>query len=100
MAADSTHFLTVPTSREVAEQGVHADLRTWFAKTFGVPTLAQRHAWPAIVAKQNLLLSSPTGSGKTLAAFLPLFSELVQGSRDGLHCLYVSPLKALCRDVA
>jgi ATP-dependent helicase Lhr and Lhr-like helicase len=100
MAAELIHFLTVPPSREVAEQGLHADLRQWFATTYATPTLAQRFAWPAICARQNCLLSSPTGSGKTLAAFLPIVHDIATTSPNRLQCLYVAPLKALCRDVA
>src|SRR6266542_160816 len=99
MADDCIHFLNVPASREVAEQGLHADLRRWFTSTYGAPTLAQRHAWPAIALGEHFLLSSPTGSGKTFAAFLPIFSEILAQRTSGLQCLYVAPLKALCRDV-
>lgn len=99
MAANAMHFLTIPPSREIAEQGLHADLRSWFAATYGEPTLAQRHAWPTILAQKQFLLSAPTGSGKTLAAFLPVLSEILTQPADGLQCLYVAPLKALCRDV-
>ena len=43
----------------------------------------------------SLLLIAPTGGGKTLAGFLPTLAELADGTRQGLHTLYVSPLKAL-----
>ncbi|PRX38345.1 ATP-dependent helicase Lhr and Lhr-like helicase [Meinhardsimonia xiamenensis] len=46
-----------------------------------------------------LLLVAPTGGGKTLAGFLPSLLELAAGARDGLHTLYVSPLKALAADI-
>jgi ATP-dependent Lhr-like helicase len=46
-----------------------------------------------------LLLVAPTGGGKTLAGFLPTLAELAQGGREGLHTLYVSPLKALAADI-
>jgi len=45
-------------------------VREWFERAFDAPTPAQREAWPAIAAGENVLLSAPTGSGKTLAAFL------------------------------
>lgn len=49
---------------------------------------------------QHALLVAPTGAGKTLSGFLPSLAELI-GTRgfDGLHTLYVSPLKALAVDV-
>lgn len=45
------------------------------------------------------LLIAPTGGGKTMAGFLPTLSELADGGRDGLHTLYISPLKALAADI-
>ncbi|MBU2991989.1 ligase-associated DNA damage response DEXH box helicase [Octadecabacter sp. 1_MG-2023] len=47
----------------------------------------------------SLLLIAPTGGGKTLAGFLPSLVELSGGDHDGLHTLYVSPLKALAADI-
>ena len=46
-----------------------------------------------------LLLIAPTGGGKTLAGFLPSLTELADGNHEGLHTLYVSPLKALASDI-
>jgi len=46
------------------------------------------------------LLIAPTGGGKTLAGFLPTLPELADGTHQGLHTLYVSPLKALTTDIA
>lgn len=45
------------------------------------------------------LLIAPTGGGKTMAGFLPTLADLADGSHDGLHTLYVSPLKALAADI-
>ncbi|MDA7428433.1 ligase-associated DNA damage response DEXH box helicase [Primorskyibacter aestuariivivens] len=45
------------------------------------------------------LLIAPTGGGKTMAGFLPTLAELAAGGHDGLHTLYVSPLKALAADI-
>ena len=45
------------------------------------------------------LLIAPTGGGKTLAGFLPSLVELADGSHQGLHTIYVSPLKALAADI-
>ena len=49
---------------------------------------------------ETALLIAPTGGGKTLAGFLPSLVELAAQPRDGIHTLYVSPLKALGTDVA
>ncbi len=46
-----------------------------------------------------MLLIAPTGGGKTLSGFLPSLVELADGRHEGLHTLYVSPLKALAADI-
>lgn len=53
-------------------------------------------------AGRSTLLVAPTGAGKTLAGFLPSLVELTEPGRerDGLHTLYISPLKALAVDIA
>ncbi|MEX0316650.1 MAG: ligase-associated DNA damage response DEXH box helicase [Ruegeria sp.] len=45
------------------------------------------------------LLIAPTGGGKTMAGFLPTLADLADGAHEGLHTLYVSPLKALAADI-
>ena len=48
---------------------------------------------------RSALLVAATGAGKTLAGFLPTICELADQPSEGLHTLYVSPLKALAVDV-
>ena len=48
---------------------------------------------------QSVLLVAPTGGGKTLAGFLPSLMDLADHPQEGLHTLYISPLKALAVDV-
>ncbi|MCL7405351.1 ligase-associated DNA damage response DEXH box helicase [Paradonghicola geojensis] len=50
-------------------------------------------------SEKALLLIAPTGGGKTLAGFLPSLVELADGTHEGLHTLYISPLKALAADI-
>jgi len=50
-------------------------------------------------AGRSALLVAATGAGKTLAGFLPTICELADHPVEGLHTLYVSPLKALAVDV-
>ncbi len=52
----------------------------------------------ARAANPSTLLIAPTGGGKTLAGFLPTLAEL-SGPTQGLHTLYISPLKALTADI-
>jgi ATP-dependent Lhr-like helicase len=74
------------------------DVRSWFQARFGMPTAAQRLAWPIIAAGESLLLCTPTGSGKTLAGLLPILDRIRTKRRARLQALYLAPLKALVQD--
>ena len=72
----------------------------WFARQGWVPRPHQLAMLDAARAGESALLIAPTGGGKTLAGFLPSLVDLAEAPRDGLHTLYVSPLKALATDIA
>ena len=76
-----------------------APLAGWFAAKGWGPRRHQLAMLAAARAGRDALLVAPTGSGKTLAGFLPTLAELIEAPQDGLHTLYVSPLKALAVDV-
>jgi len=67
---------------------------------FFEPTFPQVLAFSPILSRQNVLLIAPTGSGKTEAVLLPVFSSFIQ-QRDekGIAIVYVTPLRALNRDM-
>jgi ATP-dependent Lhr-like helicase len=71
----------------------------WFAERGWTPHRHQLELLEAARHDRSALLIAPTGGGKTLAGFLPSLAELVEAAPDGLHTLYVSPLKALTVDV-
>ncbi|MGE0724181.1 MAG: ligase-associated DNA damage response DEXH box helicase [Alphaproteobacteria bacterium] len=76
-----------------------ARFRAWFDQRGWSP---HRHQVELIAAAEegaSALLMAPTGGGKTLAGFLPSLIELDARPVDGLHTLYVSPLKALAVDI-
>tara|TARA_B100001173_G_scaffold83597_1_gene71462 strand:+ start:22357 stop:25311 length:2955 start_codon:yes stop_codon:yes gene_type:complete len=52
-----------------------------------------------LVSGFDRVLISPTGSGKTEAAILPLASRFITEEWDGLSILYITPLRALNRDI-
>jgi ATP-dependent Lhr-like helicase len=65
----------------------------------------QEKAIPAILSKHHTLIIAPTGSGKTEAAILPVLSMMLSeagegGLGGGVKVVYVTPLRALNRDVA
>ncbi len=75
-------------------------IAAWFAGRGWVPRRHQLEMVAAARAGQHALLVAATGSGKTLAGFLATLAELAIAPADGLHTIYVSPLKALASDVA
>ena len=77
-----------------------AALADWFAMRGWAVRRHQLEMLAAARAGDHALLVAPTGSGKTLAGFLPSLAELIETPIDGLHTVYVSPLKALAVDVA
>jgi ATP-dependent Lhr-like helicase len=99
MAADAGASPVPPaTSVEIPpEIAAWFDARGWRVRRHQADMLAKardgRHA----------LLVADTGAGKTLAGFLPTLCDFAPSAGppppDGLHTLYVSPLKALAHDV-
>ena len=87
----------------------------WFAQRGWAPRAHQLELLSRARDGRSVLLIAPTGGGKTLAGFLPSLVELyergvkprrlVSTGKDlhrsqGLHTLYISPLKALAVDIA
>ncbi len=81
------------------------EIEAWFASRGWRVRDHQREMFAAAKAGKHALLVADTGAGKTLAGFLPTLAEFAPSggdrpaSDDGLHTLYVSPLKALAHDV-
>ncbi|MFM9828843.1 MAG: ligase-associated DNA damage response DEXH box helicase [Sphingomonas sp.] len=82
-----------------AETTLPEPLKRWFADRDWAPRQHQHAMLAAARSGAHALLVAPTGAGKTLAGFLPTLVELIEQPSDGLHTLYVSPLKALAVDV-
>ena len=71
----------------------------WFAAKGWTPRRHQLEMLAAAHDGRSVLLVAPTGAGKTLAGFLPSIIDLAEAPTEGLHTLYISPLKALTVDV-
>ncbi len=73
----------------------------WFTSRGWSPRAHQLAILDHAMKGESALLISPTGGGKTLAGFLPSLVELSEAhERNGIHTLYISPLKALAVDIA
>lgn len=89
--------------RGVSDAALPPELRSWFAGRGWRIRDHQRAMFDADRAGRHALLVADTGAGKTLAGFLPTLARFCPSAgpppADGLHTLYVSPLKALAHDV-
>ncbi|MDC0041290.1 DEAD/DEAH box helicase [Candidatus Nitrosopelagicus sp.] len=71
-------------------------------KSIGFETLTeiQKQAIPEILKEKNCLIIAPTGSGKTECATIPIFFKLkTRKIPNKIKVLYITPLRALNRDV-
>jgi len=67
---------------------------------YQTPTPIQEKAIPLVLKGLNLLIMAPTGSGKTEAVFFPILSKLLEEEvGKGIYVLYITPLRALNRDI-
>jgi ATP-dependent Lhr-like helicase len=81
-------FLAEPVKAALADFGIRE------------PTPPQAEASPLVARGENVLIIAPTGSGKTEAAMLPLLSRVLnEGHGEGISIVYITPLRALNRDM-
>lgn len=65
-----------------------------------IETPVQAEAIPTILSGDNVLIVSPTGTGKTEAALLPILENIrTLGQKQGIKAIYITPLRALNRDM-
>ena len=83
-----------------------APIEAWFTQQGWTPLPFQRQAWQAYLAGESGLIQVPTGSGKTYAAVMGPIAEMLNLAPPqptpprGLRLLYLTPLRALSRDLA
>lgn len=76
--------------------------QTWFTQKGWKPHRFQKETWAAIKAGKNGLLNAPTGFGKTFAIWFGViqhFHDHPKPKSNKLHCLYISPLRALSKEI-
>jgi ATP-dependent helicase Lhr and Lhr-like helicase len=79
-------------------------IQDWFAQQGWKPIAFQKETWKAYLAGQNGLIQVPTGSGKTYGAVMGPIAQMlteIKGEKalSGLQLLYITPLRALSRDI-
>jgi ATP-dependent Lhr-like helicase len=94
----------------MAPQSILAPVEAWFSRQGWSPLPFQLQVWRAFLNGHSGLIQVPTGSGKTYAAVMGPIAELLAeaGWRPGqpgtgpagLRLLYLTPLRALSRDLA
>lgn len=81
--------------------GLHPEIHEAIRRRgFDAPTEIQRLAASTLAEGGDALLISPTGTGKTEAALWPLLSERLRTPGPPVSLLYITPLRALNRDLA
>ena len=84
-------------------EGIFSELVEGLQKTLAekkwTPTPVQEASQSAIASGKDRLVIAPTGSGKTMAAMLPLLDRAIRSGWEGMSILYITPLRALNRDV-
>jgi len=86
-SADAFAALGAPVREALSDRG------------FSRPTEPQQLAIPPIARGDDALVIAPTGTGKTETAMLPIFDQLVEDPPEGFGALYITPLRALNRDM-
>jgi ATP-dependent Lhr-like helicase len=66
---------------------------------FEKPTPVQELALPKVLEGKNVLVIAETGSGKTESVMLALFNKLVEKEHEPIALLYLTPMRALNRDM-
>ncbi len=86
---------------KLKNQLIDPNLTTKFASLgFKKLTEIQKKGVPVIFQKKDSLVIAPTGSGKTECSVIPIFSHVKKSRKNGkIKTLYITPLRALNRDV-
>ena len=82
-------------------------INNWFSNKSWTPFNWQQTVWKASLEGKSGLLNAPTGSGKTYALFIPAIMRWIEEhpkdfktrDKNGLQLLWITPLRALARDL-
>ncbi len=84
--------------RTKGDQQITSWLKAYDKKPFDF----QRETWDYYLKGYNGLVNAPTGFGKTFSVFLGVIIEALNhtDSRNGLRLIWITPLRALAKDIA
>ena len=79
----------------------------WLLQKGNQPFLFQQQTWQEILRKKSGLVNAPTGFGKTYAVFLGAVIDFINNHpstyktqiNNGLQLIWITPLKALAKDI-
>ncbi|HMO63101.1 MAG TPA: ligase-associated DNA damage response DEXH box helicase [Ferruginibacter sp.] len=79
----------------------------WLASKGHQPFLFQQQSWQHIIDGKSGLVNAPTGCGKTFSVFIGAVISFINShpadyqtkSRNGLQLLWITPLRALAKDI-
>ncbi|MDO6429184.1 ligase-associated DNA damage response DEXH box helicase [Flavitalea sp. BT771] len=79
----------------------------WLSSDDRRPFLFQEETWAHVIAGRSGLVNAPTGCGKTFSVFLGALIDFINRhpgdfktkANNGLQLLWISPLRALARDI-
>ncbi len=82
-------------------------INDWLSKKGLHPFLFQKETWQHIINGDSGLVNAPTGCGKTFSVFLGAVIDFInqhpdnykKKSRSGLQLLWITPLRALAKDI-
>src|SRR5437868_1980258 len=83
-------------------------IQDWFASKQFAPFTFQQQTWQHILDGKSGLVNAPTGCGKTFSVFIGSVIQFINDhpkdyttkARNGLQLLWVTPLRALAKDIA
>lgn len=79
----------------------------WLATRGQQPFVFQEQTWQQIILDKSGLVNAPTGCGKTFSVFLGALIDFINHnpdnyqtkSRNGLQLIWITPLRALAKDI-
>ncbi|HUQ65601.1 MAG TPA: ligase-associated DNA damage response DEXH box helicase [Flavitalea sp.] len=98
----------IPSAIKLHNTPGYKTVNAWFSISGMKPFAFQEETWEHIINKKSGLVNAPTGCGKTFSVFLGAVIEFINTNsydyakkkKNGLQLLWVTPLRALAKDIA